>query len=52
MNSVISYLFIVTAHLLLFTVHSGQAEPTKWALLVAGSNGWGNYRHQVKLNQI
>ncbi|CAL5191778.1 unnamed protein product [Lathyrus oleraceus] len=25
----------------------GHSEPTKWALLVAGSNGYGNYRHQA-----
>ena len=24
------------------------ATVKKWAVLVAGSNGWGNYRHQVK----
>ncbi|XP_065220540.1 legumain-like [Planococcus citri] len=23
--------------------------PKKWALLVAGSNGWGNYRHQADI---
>ncbi|KAI5430481.1 hypothetical protein KIW84_034893, partial [Lathyrus oleraceus] len=25
----------------------GHSEPTKWALLVAGSNGYENYRHQA-----
>lgn len=24
-----------------------ESEGTKWAVLVAGSNGWDNYRHQV-----
>lgn len=29
------------------------AEGKHWALLVAGSNSWGNYRHQVlKLSYI
>ncbi len=28
-----------------------EDAPQIWALLVAGSNGWGNYRHQVPLVQ-
>ena len=27
---------------------SSEAEGTKWAVLVAGSNGYWNYRHQVR----
>ena len=27
----------------------GAAVGTRWALLIAGSNGYYNYRHQVKL---
>lgn len=26
------------------------AKGTRWAVLIAGSAGWGNYRHQVTLN--
>ena len=28
-------------------VDEAQINGTKWAVLVAGSNGWENYRHQV-----
>lgn len=29
-----------------------EEEPsTRWAVLVAGSSGYSNYRHQVKFNQ-
>ena len=28
-------------------VDEAQINGTRWAVLVAGSNGWGNYRHQV-----
>ena len=30
----------------------GQEIGTRWAVLVAGSSGYGNYRHQVKLTKI
>jgi legumain len=30
----------------------GKEIGTRWAVLVAGSNGYGNYRHQVKLTKI
>jgi legumain len=30
----------------------GKEIGTRWAVLVAGSNGYGNYRHQVKLANI
>lgn len=36
------FLTIAIAHLIL------NAESKHWALVVAGSNGWENYRHQVK----
>ncbi|PON78576.1 Peptidase C13, legumain [Parasponia andersonii] len=34
------------AHFL--AVDNAQVNGTKWAVLVAGSNGWENYRHQVR----
>ena len=36
------FLSIAIAHLIL------NAESKHWALVVAGSNGWDNYRHQVQ----
>lgn len=36
------FLSIAIAHLIL------NAESKYWALVVAGSNGWDNYRHQVQ----
>ena len=30
----------------------GTTNGTKWAVLVAGSNGWWNYRHQVRISSI
>ena len=27
----------------------GGESPTIWAVLVAGSKGWSNYRHQVRM---
>ena len=39
----ISFAFVVC---LLF-LHQREVDAKIWALLVAGSNGWYNYRHQV-----
>lgn len=36
------FLSIAITHLIL------NAESKHWALVVAGSNGWDNYRHQVQ----
>lgn len=33
---------------ILFVVSANSQEAKEWALLVAGSNGYDNYRHQVK----
>jgi legumain len=30
----------------------GEEIGSRWAVLVAGSSGYGNYRHQVKLTKI
>jgi legumain len=38
---------LLVALLFLSAVAFGADEPTKWAVIVAGSNGWGNYRHQA-----
>ena len=41
-QSVVIVLFGLTALCL-----ASQADPKHWALIVAGSNNWYNYRHQV-----
>jgi legumain len=38
--------FILVASALLLAAVSTQAKGQNWAVLVAGSNGWYNYRHQ------
>ena len=32
----------------LFPKRAEGAQGNDWGVLVAGSNGWGNYRHQVR----
>lgn len=41
---------LVVGLLALISVKSAEAK--NWALLVAGSNGYDNYRHQVRVVQI
>ncbi len=48
MKVVLLALFAVAAALPLDLIRApNPAGGQKWAVLVAGSNGWGNYRHQA-----